>query len=554
MKKLKYLALPLVFLVLGSSCSLDETIYDQATASNAVKSEADLNYAVVGAYSHLNSINLFGRDLMFAFHPYADDISSVAGFEPGVFGRKQANSGHSMFNTIYTRFYATIKEAHALLNYADNVTTNEENRAKVKGEAYFLRAFCYFNLVQLYGGVPLITSAVDASSDFYPKRASVDEIYEQIFIDLKEASSSLLLRRDQPANEFYRATKAAADGYLSKAYLTYANYLDNNNRSGEARGFYQKAKDAADLVILSQEHSLVDDYGDLWDVNKEKANYKEVIFAIPHARDAATPGSTGEGSNFPNYFLPASYAGAFNGTVGAGHLRIQPWFLEQYTKGDYLNDYRVEKTFLTTWIGTNGVRRVCYPYPFVASDVKNSEPYLFKYVDPKGLGVFSHENDLYLLRLSDIYLMKAESENELNGATTEALTAFNKVRERARKANGIARTAPGDVLSGISKEDFRMKIFNERGLEFVGEYNRYFDLIRMRYKDNTKTMYEYQFGTFLPSLPQGLPVADAASLTWKGGKTQSSNLPAYNKKFLLWPIPANQMAINPMLIPQNPEW
>ena len=554
MKKLIYIILGSIFSIVNSSCSLDETIFDQATATNAVRSEADLDYAVVGAYSNLNSANLFGRDIMYIINPYADDISSTVSFEPGTFGRKvDVNSGTAFFNNVYVRFYETIREAHALLRYVNQVTTSDFNKEKVKGEAYFLRAFCYFNLVQLWGGVPLITETVDAKSDFYQPRASVDEVYALIFSDLEAAAKSLYTRTAQPASEFYRATKGAAQGYLAKAYLTYANYLDLNNRSSESKNYYQKAKEAAEEVISSGQYSLVTDYSALWDVEKEKSNYIEVIFAIPHTRDAANLTVTGEGSFFPAHFLPPSLAGTTGTTTTAGldYLKIQPWFFEKYTKDDWAGDYRVETTFLSSWIGSNGVRRRAYPLSFLTSDTKSSYAYLAKYKDGKGLSNFGHENDHYLLRLSEIYLIKAEAENEINGPTSEALDAFNKLRERARKADGNARMVPADVSSGLSKEDFRMKIFDERGLEFIGEYHRFFDLIRMRCKDNKRTMYEYQFATFIPSLPAGVPTASGTK--WVGGVTQPLTLPPYNSKFLLFPIPANQMGNNPKLV-QNPGW
>jgi len=554
MKLLKYFGFLLVLQLFAISCKLDETIYDDATPDNTIKTESDLDYAMIGAYSHLNSINLFGRNYPWAIHPYADDISSVVTNEPGIFARKTAvTTGTSIINSVYTRFYAIIKDAHAVIGYADKVNLTEAKRAKIKSEACFLRAFAYFNLVQLFGGVPLVTSSTTATSDFYTARASVDQVYGQIFKDLEEGTINLPLYSAQPAAEFYRATRGAAQGYLAKAYLTYANYLDLHERTGESATYYQKAKENADAVISSNQYSLVSDYGALWDVTKEKSNYSEVIFAVPHTRDATNITSTGEGSYFPAYFLVTSYPNS-TGTsthAGLGIFRMQPWFVEHYTKGDYVNDYRFEKSFLTTWIGPNGARRIAYPLPYVSSDVKNVQPYLGKYVDPDGLSDFGHENDHYLLRYSEILLIKAEAENELNGPTTEALDAFNQVRERARKANGVVRTTPADVASGISKLNFRMKIFDERGLEFVGEFHRFFDLIRMRYTDNVRTMYQYQFGVYLPTLKSGLPVASGGG--WAGGVTQPLNLPAYNSKFLLWPIPANQIAVNPKLT-QNPGW
>ncbi|SEA80962.1 Starch-binding associating with outer membrane [Pedobacter hartonius] len=538
-----------------ASCKVDETIYDSATADNAIKKASDIDNVMIGVYSHLTAPPGFGRDILWALHPYADDISSTVTFEQGIWGRKSSiNSGTPFVNTIYVNWYLTIRDANGVLDAVEKISLDPAFKAKSISEAHFLRAFCYFNLVQLYGGVPLTISSVNASSDFYQPRNSVDEVYKQIFSDLQDGVTQLPARTAQPATEFYRATKGAAQGYLAKAYLTYANYLDLQHRSSEAGAYYQKAKETADAIITSGQYTLINDYGALWDVGKEKSNYAEVIFAIPHTRDGSDVSLFGQGTYLPGTFLPTSYPNS-TGTAthaGNGWMRIQPWFFERYTKGEYAGDYRVEKTFLSTWTDASAKRHVSYPLKIVATDTKETSAYLLKYVDGAGLSSYGHENDFYLLRYSEIYLIKAEAENELNGPSGEALAAFNALRARARLANGVARTVPANVTSGLSKEDFRMKIFDERGLEFVGEFNRLFDLWRMRYKDNSRTMYEYQFGTFLPSLTPGLP-KNSANIWQGGGVTEATNVIPFDSKYLLLPIPANQTAVNSKLT-QNPGW
>ncbi|MEN0054941.1 MAG: RagB/SusD family nutrient uptake outer membrane protein [Mucilaginibacter sp.] len=543
-------------LQLFGACKLDETIYDQATPVNAIKSRSDLEFAMIGVYTHLNATPGFNRDITWALHPYADDLSSIAAFEAGNWGRKALiNSGTPFVNSVYVNFFATIRDVHGIIDNINKLDPDADYKAKMIAEAHFIRAFCYFNLVQLYGGVPLVTASVDAGSDFYQPRASVDEVYALIFSDLADAVTNLPTRTTQPAAEFYRATKGAAQGYLAKAYLTYANYLDLHSRSSESAAYYEKARDNAGEVISSGQYQLIADYGALWDVSKEKASYAEVIFGIPHMRDPADLTLSGEGAYYPAHLLPATYPNSTGlpTRAGNGFVRVQPWFFEYYNKGDYQNDYRVEKTFLSVWIDATNKRHVAYPLPFVAADTKEAQAFIVKYVDGAGLSTFGHENDLFLLRLSEVYLIKAEAENELNGPSAVALAAFNAVRARARQANGTPRLTPADVtpVSAGTKEDLRLKIFDERGLEFVAEFNRFFDLIRMRYRNTGKSMYEYQFSTFLPSLTPGLPKVVANA--WAGGATEATNIIPYNAKYLLWPIPANQMAVNPKLT-QNPGW
>src|SRR5690606_4698832 len=122
-------------------------------------------------------------------------------------------------------------------------------------------------------------------------------------------------------------------------------------------------------------------------------------------------------------------------------------------------------------------------------------PYLAKFKDPRG-SQYNNENDSYILRLAEIYLIYAEAENEINGPTTAAYNAFNQLRIRARKADGTASDFPEDLVEGLSREDFRMAIFRERGLELLGEdRKRYFDLLRMK-APTGEPMYLYQLKVF----------------------------------------------------------
>lgn len=552
MKTIKILIL-IITILITFSCSLKETIYDLATPESSIKSAADVDNALIGVYSNINNIGNFGRDIMWLTHSSADDLSSTAGNEPGIIARRiTLNSGFALYNNTWAKLYSGISDANGIFDYLDRLDLDASFEQKAESEAKFLRAFFYFNLVNLYGGVPLILKSVDASQDFYLSRNSVEEIYAQIFKDLKVAIAHLPNRTAQAIAEKGRATKQSAQGYMEKASLHYANYLDLNRRSSESGQYYQLAIDYANDVINSNEYHLVPNYATLWDVYQENVSAQEILFASINTRDAADPGNTGEGGLMVQFFAPTTLGGV-TGTAthsGNGFYKVEPWFFQRYLQGDYIGDYRVEKTFLFSWTNRTTGKNITV-YPFTPTQEWESQTYLQKYFDGAGNSNFSHENDFDLLRLSDVYLMKAEAENELHGPTAIALTAFNKVRERARMANGTQRTTPADLKPGMSKEDFRMKIFDERGLEFIGEYSRYFDLRRMRYKDNTRTMLKYQFDEYLPSLPQGLPKWQ--SRAWTTGLTEASNIAPYDLKYELFPIPANQTSINPN-IEQNSGW
>lgn len=544
---------------LGACTDIEQTIFDAQTPANSINKQADVDLAIVGLYAQLNSQTSFKNQIEI-FIPFADDLSStIGGTSAGAWGAKvTANSGLAPVLNAWNRFYQAIANANAVISYAETLNLSDTYRAQAIGEAKFIRGFCYFYLVQYFGGVPLVTKVSDANTDFKPRRNTVDEVYKLIIDDLTEGSKVLPLRTAQPASQLNRATKGAAQGYLAKAYLTYGNYLDLNGKSSEAQENYAKASVAADDIINSGQYQLLSDYGKLWEVESERSAYAEVIFGIAYARDPSITGISGEGSSFSFFYNPTTrvnISGNLPSKNGQGAVKVHPWFYEMYTKGDYINDYRVEKTFLTTWIGSDSRVRVTFPLIPPVGGVVESQPYINKYVDPNGLANTSNENDLFLLRFSEIYLIKAEVENELNGPTPVALAAFNKVRERARNANGVARTTPVNLTAAKvpTKEDLRLQIFDERGLEFVGEFNRWFDLVRMRYKGTRQTMYEYQFGTFLPTITAGLPTYTAATRTWSAGRTERTNIIPFDKKYLLYPLPANELGVNTNLS-QNPGW
>jgi hypothetical protein len=156
-----------------------------------------------------------------------------------------------------------------------------------------------------------------------------------------------------------------------------------------------------------------------------------------------------------------------------------------------------------------------------------------------------------VIRYAEVLLIRAEAENEINGPSPAALAAFNQLRARARGANGTPRTAPASLTAtGLTKEAFRRRIFEERGLELVGEGQRWFDLVRMR-APNGKTMYEFLYTTELAPVPVGLPVFNTTTRLWTGGRIAPNTKVPFDPKYLLFPVPTTELGVNPN-ITQNP--
>lgn len=565
MKTVRYFSVlfVLALIALIQSCSIEETLLD-TPSGELIKNEEDLEAVIHGAYARFNDAAAFKFRGMMMLMLMADDLYSEAGSEFGSY----ANRTLSGVNTasFWNQFYFSIASANALLKTVDDLELDPAVEERAAGEAYFLRAFSYYYLVRLYGGVPLRVDALDIDSDFYLPRSSVDEVYAQIFDDLRNASGRLPLYSSIPVGELGRASKGAAQALLAQASLTYGNQLSLRGESPVEN--YTQAVVYADSVISSNEYTLINSFADLFDLTKETSAYDEVIFGIRFQVDNQARAQPAAGSEFALRFMAPATAGVTGrpNSTGAGSIRPMPWIADFYRTGDYVTgtgeskviDFRNEVSFYTKGVNIAGNTVIMYPDVTAAGQVRVATPLVGKYIDPNGKDERNNGNDFFVIRLAEIYLIKAEALNELNGPIGTAVDAFNKVRARARKANGTPRTVPADIPADhtLTREQFRMKIFEERGLEFLGEGQRWFDLVRMQHPaDPTRTMYEYQFLEELPKAkyPKTLPV-------WKANPTNawSNSFAVYAKslnvtvpKFLLFPVPTNEVLQNPSIGVEN---
>ncbi len=541
------------------SCNIDEEIIDVPTPED-IRTQADVTTIINGTYSIISDQQCFkfqGMQLLFLS---ADDMYS----ELGNISTRKYNSSEVSVQSFWTSMYAVIRNANNLIDALDKLNLDPAFEKRAYGDAYFLRGFTYFYLVQMYGGVPLRTQSVNLQSDFYIARNTVDEVYAQIFADFKAASVNLPLQSAIGSQELGRASKGAAQSFMAIASLTYGNHLQQKSQTPDTH--YQNAKVYADSVIASNQYILINDFAQLFDISRENDAYKEVIFGIRFVNDKTRTGAGSRGSEFAQRCMPNNFTDVAGGNpithTGGGSYRFHPWIADFYTTGEYLNDYRAQVTFTSR--GFNSVQQkfvVTYPTTRVVTtgtnaDMTNPSAFCGKYVDPQGTDR-NHENDFFMMRLAEVYLIKAEAENELNGPTPAAYEAFNQLRVRARRANGIARTTPANLTAGLTKDQFRLRVFNERGAELLGEGHRWFDLVRMQSPTNaSETMYDYQFFTFLTAKPNKLPTYNATNNKWNntGGVFIAAIPIPKETKFKLFPIPENERANNPNFGSQNSGW
>jgi hypothetical protein len=332
--------------------------------------------------------------------------------------------------------YIGISRSNDVLDNISNVTGwTDAARDQYKGEAEFLRAFHYFNLVRQFGGVPLrLTSTQSPDAALSKGRATVDEVYTAIIADLKDAADKL--PASYAGSNVGRATKGAASTLLAKVYMTQKNYPDALTELRKVQGLG---------------YSLLPNYADVFDPNKK--NGAESIFEIQYLGSQA-----GLYSTFMYIFAPYTSGSYVTGDIktsirgsGSGWNIPTQDMIDSYEAGDKRKDISMGAGYKDA--DSN----------FVAI------PYVKKY--NHGFTDVGRTNDNFpVLRYADVMLMIAECLNEQAfAAGGEAFTLLNDVRARA----GLG------PKTGVGSQDaFRDAIFQERKVELAFEDHRWYDLVR----------------------------------------------------------------------------
>ncbi len=592
---IKTIVLATLIATLGVGCSLDENLYGTYETEDFIDSDSDVDYVLNGVYSTLLKFQSIKSCALSMLMYGSDDLCSTkisTGFSAGLFLSRGYNSENTYVTNGWSSFFEVVSRSNAAIYSleASKDLLSERVYSNAIGEAYFLRGYAYYNLVRLFGGVPIFDTALTGDDDFYRSRSSVEEVYELIFEDFKRASVNCYLYSEQPSNRAGGATKGAAQAMLASAYLTYASYCEMyDTQESDINSYYENAIIYADSVINSNEYELVDDYADLFDVDNESLAYKEVIYAVQHTRDATGTGATSKGNELPYYTQPTTRynvtGNSSNNGNGNAAINVQPWFYDMYQQDDYGDgdstgscserDYRTDVSFLTEWESTvvndatgekTTTKYITFPqivdedaiYAQYDALSRGQLPYLNKYVDGKGYDSRNHENNFYVMRLSQVYLIKAEALNELD-RTSEAYAPFNMLRERARKSDGNSRTYPLDLAQGLTKEEFRLAVFDERGIEFVGEGWRWFDAVRTRYMDTKTSMLEWRLDTYYPEYEAAYPSKwkapywNSTSGVWNG-RFQLLTITDWDERYLLYPIPSSEILSNSNFGEQNAGW
>lgn len=349
------------------------------------------------------------------------------------------SSSDGLMNSTWQNYYRAIFLANTILTRIEPMnTTVVPKKDRYIAEARFLRALAYFDLVRIFGDVPMVTAPLSVSDGYKTPRETVANIYSQIIIpDLLAASDGLSVT--YTGADVGRPTQGAAKAILGRVYLT--------------QGDFQKAEAKLQEVVTSGKYSLLPKYTDLFDYTKNE-HQSEYIYDIEYEE------GIGEGSPWANRFAPNNITfTSFFGIGGNGDEQNSPTqqLMDLFPAGDLRKDVTVG--LRGGFIGANGA--------FIKLTANTNQTYTKKYIVSCKVANDSRAN-WKVIRYGDVLLMYAEALNE-NGKTAQAIPFLNQIRTRAgltAYATDLTQTAARDA------------ILLERRLELSFEGVRWFDLLR----------------------------------------------------------------------------
>lgn len=459
-----------------------------------------LNHDPNGQQGLYNSLYNTGMDFM------SDDMDAGPG-SPNPDVQSLSKLTHSATvvrgKEIWQQHYANINRANVAIEKIPLIDFDQKMKDRLLGEALFIRALHYFDLVRLYGAVPLSLTdqTVLPISELQLPRTSADSIYAQVIADLTASAQHFSVGA---SGEPGRATEGAAKSLLSKVYLTHREWANAVSKAEE-------------VINGPYGYGLEGDYSHVF--LPAYKNGKEAIFDAQFLANAG-------GQN--NVTMARDIYTAIPGLKGSYGDQVR-----FYTVGNdnYFSIYKLyspkdkrrDVSFITSFVSpANGKVYGKLNDPNIPGD---STPFFNKYWDPAAVSNTTEcSSNTHIIRFAEVLLIHAEAENELNGPTEKAYASLNRIRERA----GLDPLTPG-----LTQDQFRDSLYLDRRLELVNEFQRWFDLIRETGAEHTGVGPDGR-GTLLVNLQ-------------KVGKI---NVAA---RHYLFPIPQLEIDRNPKLT-QNPGW
>ncbi|HEU4554552.1 MAG TPA: RagB/SusD family nutrient uptake outer membrane protein [Chitinophaga sp.] len=509
-----------IILTTALSCSksfLEREPIDRKVEETFYKTPQDALEALVAAYDELQYGDFDNIQLVSEIA--SDDCFGGGGESDIVWKRwdRFENDNNTNLGN-WTKYYTGIYRANLVLSKMDGVNWGSDTTLKTRylAEAHFLRAYYYFDLVRMFGNVPLVTTPLSPDQYNVPQ-ANPEDVYKLIASDLQFAAEKLpaIAYSGIPPAEYGRVTKWAAEALLGRVFLYYTGYYGQNDIGGIVTK--QQARTYIDDVINASGHNLVDSFPRLWQASLSSfagEDNIETVFAIKFTYKGLGDWNKHDGNRmqvmigFRNDAVPPYYKG-----WGAGPVNPKLW--AAYEPGD------TRRAGSIISVEAEGLSYAAvYPQKTGFMWKKYMPMMDSKAEDYSGDFQIDNFYDYVAIRFADVLLMGAEL--NLDGDLGKAQQYYDRVRDRAFLDQNHRRTLTPDAAG-------KKLIMDERRFELALEGHRYWDLLR-----------------------QGIPTAKQAI-------DNSSSDPQFSVTFRpetkgLFQIPQQELNLSNGSLQQNPGW
>jgi hypothetical protein len=423
MKKIFYSGMMFLLLIPAVSCkkALNTVPTDFIATQYFYNTEAQLDNALTAIYELLGRGPTYRNDGVSLFNAFncTDEmymINTAVSDNPANYSYSSSLAG---INNLWVAMYEGIQRANLLLANIDKATVSSEAaRNNIKGQAKFLRAYYYFLLVSNFGDVPLKTLPTASVLDVNYTRTPAAQVYDFIIKEMTECDDLVYPITNYTYNG--RVTKSAVEGILARVCL-YKAGAPNNDVSK-----YAEAQKWADKVVASGLHSLNPDYSQVFiNMIQDKYDIKESIWEAEFETTGAADGNPKSGG-WGNALGIRQLNTALGYSTGATQVHIRQY--NRYENNDLRRDWAIAPYHWLNDMATANTKVLWLP-----SEISNRYPGKFRReyeLQAQRITNYNSTNGP-ILRYSDVLLMAAEAENELNGPTQKAKDLINLVRERA---------------------------------------------------------------------------------------------------------------------------
>lgn len=528
MKRLSIYFIIASVVITTMSCSkdfLEAEPVTEVTDANFYKTPEDAYSALVGCYDGMQvATGIGGLSYPVASMVLSDNFFGGTGNADGFgfqavdeFDLSRSPSDQNLYGNLWSAYYRAIYRCNVLINKMDQINWegNEDLRSTYESEARTIRAYLYFQMVKLWGNIPLLT---EPTTENIPQ-AAPEEVYTVIAEDLSFAAENLpAVSYDQV--EAGRITKWAAKSLLGRVFLYYTGYYGTS----DLVGIVDKSQALTHLedVIANSGHSLVPEFANLWPAasleNFAGENNEEIVFSVKYTFTSDYNGNT-DGNHWMVMLGVREFSYYPYGT-GWG-VTVNPEIYDAFNE----NDARRDASIIA-------IEEEDIPFDKIDNQREYTGYYTKKYtpmIDEDGNSVvigkggvdfqIGQYQDFYVIRYSDVLLMAAEL------GSTNAQAYFDEVRERAYGENYSQKPVTPDNIQ------------EERRLEFALEGIRYWDLLRRGVNEAASVISTNT--TLLNGGVEAEKTISESNITTTEGLQQ---------------IPNNQITLSNGVLVQNPGW